>query len=237
MKFKIIPILLFFVYSLSSNAQSHNDNKDARSIIELSIKEMGGRDLLSSVRTLYLELTTNIQGMDVTVINREMAPNKSSIEIRNQGGTLFRAWFNGNEEYQWIEGKVVKSDTLTMKYSQNKKHIYTDLDFLDSALYSLERLQDEIVNGMDCYKVSAKNVNGILHYHYIDKKSGLLVKIETKEPESSELSIKYYSDFKKFGDLLFYGKLALIETDGSNQEMVVKKVLINQQVDESDFES
>ncbi|WP_196938418.1 hypothetical protein [Sphingobacterium pedocola] len=28
----------------------------------------------------------------------------------------------------------------------------------------------------------------------------------------------------------------LIETDGSNQEMVVKKVLINQQVDESDFE-
>lgn len=83
---KTILFLALLVQLLCLNfgyAQSQSD-KVAVEIINKSIDAMGGKKLIESIKTLYTDSKTEMQGRKVNWVVREMLPNKGSFQIFNK---------------------------------------------------------------------------------------------------------------------------------------------------------
>ncbi|MBC6491539.1 hypothetical protein BC349_10875 [Flavihumibacter stibioxidans] len=69
---------------------------------------------------------------------------------------------------------------------------------------------------------------------YIEKKTFNIIREDEKKAGSAEVSTVYFSDFKKFGDLLFYSKMTL-GSHSDAQVATIKKLVINDLITEGDF--
>lgn len=93
-KQQLFVLLLLNIIGLNfANAQKLSDNA-AIEIVNKSIDAMGGQKLLKSIKTLYTDSETEMQGRKVNWIVKEMLPNKGSFQIIYQGRTVYQNWFN-----------------------------------------------------------------------------------------------------------------------------------------------
>lgn len=236
MKFKstIFSLALFLMYS-SSFAQKYRTVQNANDALENAITAMGGKEFLKSVNTLYSEISTEMDGMPVQWITREMLPNKGSFQIVYQGRVVFQNWFNGTTGYETVKGEKVKADPEEFKNKQYRKNIFNELDFIDSSLWTLEMLEEEKVEGKDCYKIKATLVDGSIKHLYFDKKVHFMVKsVQISNGEKDSFNSVYYSDFKKYGKLSFYSVLRFGEGKDAQIGKVIS-LLVNEKISESDF--
>lgn len=235
-KTKTTLIILSFLFSfLVSTSQKSTTPVDARWVISQSIQAMGGEDLLRSIKTLYTEMSTEMDGRSVTWITKEMLPNKGAFQIVYQGRVVFETWFNGKNGFVMSNGQTKESDPKSLADKYPRKNIFNELDYLDTSIYKIEILQDTKVGKTDCYKVRAVFVTGDERHLYIDKKRFHTVKEDRiKNGENDVSETAYFDDFKKYGDLVFYSKLRM--GDGKvAQKAKTTKLIINGEITEGDF--
>ena len=204
-------------------------------MINNAIDALGGKEVLLGVKTMYTDISTEMEGRKVDWITKEMLPNKGSFEIVYNNRVVFKDWYDGTTGYELSDGKKVKADPGEFKDKKFKKNIFDELDYLDSTLWKLELVDDEKVNNEDCYKIRATLVNGLVKLLYYSKTTYYLLredKVLNKEKES--FSTTYFSDYKQFGDLLYYTTMKLEEGDHYQTAKIVN-LLINQNISENDF--
>lgn len=230
---------VFFISSLFcflfSTAQKSATPVDARWVIAQSIHAMGGEQLLRSISTLYSEMSTEMEGRQVTWVTKEMLPNKGAFQIVYQGRVVYEDWFNGKSGFEMVNGERKQSDPKGLADKFPRKNIFNELDYLDSTLYKIELLSDEKVSKMDCYKIRAVFTTGDVRLLYIDKKNFNTIKQERIQQGQTEVSnTMYFTNFKKYGDLLFYSTMIMGEGAGA-QKAKMTKLLINGEITEGDF--
>ncbi|ULQ55831.1 hypothetical protein KJS94_14370 [Flavihumibacter rivuli] len=225
---------LCLLNSLSAFCQETTANLDARTIILKCIDRMGGMEKLRSVKTLYTELTTEMDGRKVTWVTKEMLPNKGAFQIVYNGSIVYQDWFDGQKGFETRRGEVVETaaEQLTNKFP--RKNIFNELDYLDSSVYAIERMEDVKVKRSDCYKVKARFITGRIKLVYIEKKTFNIIREDVTDAGSPETSITYFSDFKRFGDIYFYGKMVLGDTPDA-QVATVTRLVANELITERDF--
>lgn len=226
--------ILFFICSTLAIGQTTTDQPTAKEIIQKCIDKMGGADYLRSIKTLYTEWETVMEGNPVTWVTKEMLPNKGAFQIIYKGNTVYQDWFNGKKGFETNRGQVVETpkDQLTDKIP--RRNIFNELDYLDPAIYTIERLEDQVIRETDCYKVKARFLTGRTKVLYIDKRSFDIIREDVSAANSPTTSITYFSDFKKFGDLYFYGKMTMGEGPDA-QVATVTRLLVNEKIKERDF--
>lgn len=221
--------------STSLLAQNSDINK-ANTIIEKAIQARGGKELLKSIKTLYSNSETVMDGRNVNWITREMAPNKGSFEIVYQGRVVYKSFYDGKNGYDVINGEKKAADPEQFKDKNYRKNIMNELDYLDTSLYKLEYMGEEKINNKDCYKIKATLANGKVSYFYYDKSTYYMIKSEViASPEKDTFSTVLFDDYKKFGDLVYETKQTYISENG---EQVVKIVDLyyNKKISDKDFE-
>jgi hypothetical protein len=102
------------------NAQNKSDNF-AMEVINNSINAMGGKNLLQSIKTLYTDSETEMEGRKVNWIVKEMLPNKGSFQVVYQGRTVYQNWFNGKVGHELINGEKKIADQEEFKDKEFKK--------------------------------------------------------------------------------------------------------------------
>ncbi len=234
---KLIALLAFpTFFACTVFAQTSGPHLPARSVIDNTVEAMGGKEILLSVKTLYTDMSTEMEGRQVNWITKEMLPNKGSFEIVYNNRVVYKEWYDGSTGYELSDEKKVKADPDEFKDKKFKKNIFDELDYLDSTLWKLEQLGDEKVNGEDCYKIRATLVNGLVKLLYFSKTTYYMLredKVSNKEKDSFRSS--YFSDYKKFGDLIVATTIRFGEGDHYQTAKIVN-LLINQDISESDFE-
>ena len=234
---KLIALLAFpAFFACTVFAQTSDNHLSARDVIHKTIEAMGGKEVLLSVKTLYTDMSTEMEGRQVDWITKEMLPNIGSFEIVYNNRVVYKDWYDGTTGYELSDGKKVKADPDEFKDKKFKKNIFDELDYLDSTLWKLELLDDEKVNGEDCYKIRATLANGLVKLLYFSKTTYYQLredKVSNKEKDS--FSTSYFSDYKKFGDLYFATSMTFGEGDHQQTAKTVK-ILINQDISENDFE-
>ena len=216
-------------------AQTVKTELTAKEIIENSITALGGKEYLQSIKTLYTEIKTEMQGRPVIWITKEMLPNKGAFQIVYEKRVVFENWYDGTTGYEMVNGEKRKADPEEFKDKAYRFNIFNELDYLNPDLYQLELLTDEDVNNETCYKVKAFLKNGAVRILYFSKKTFLLIREDKSEnPEKDAFTIGYFLKYKKYGKLVFYSELKMGSGD-KWQTGKLTKLLVNENITDSDF--
>ncbi len=195
---------------------------------------MGGEPYLRSINTLYTEMSTKMDGDKVTWVTKEMLPNKGAFQIIYNGSVVYQDWFNGKGGFETNRGEIIETSKEQLADKFPRKNIFNEIDYLDSTIYKIERLADEAIKKIDCYKIKAQFITGRTKILYVEKKSFNIIREDVTKSNSSDISTIYFSDFKKFGNLLFYSKMTLGDNSDA-QVATITKLVVNDLISESDF--
>lgn len=232
MKTTLVSFVLLFTFSLT-NIQAQVD-LTAQQIIEKNLEATGGKEYIQSIKTLYTDVATEMEGRQVNWIVKEMLPNKGSFQIVYQGRTVFHNFYDGEKGYQLSAGKKQLADQAEFGDKKFRKNIFNELDYLDPSLYSLELVGEEKVDKQECYKIKATCINGAVRTLYYDKKTFLQLREDTFTTEKGRFDTTYFYDHKKYGKLTYY--TYSISKDGDKmQKAKIVALVVNDKVNESDF--
>jgi hypothetical protein len=230
----ILLLVSFVVVSHSLSAQ--DEKQDANSVINHAIEAMGGSDYLLSIKTMYTEISTEMEGRPVVWATKEMLPNKGAFQIIYEGRIVFENFFDGKKGYEIVDGKKQKADPEEFKDKKYKNNIFNEFDYLDPSLWTITLTGEEEFNGENCYKIHARLVNGEERNLYYGKKSFYLLRQDKiLNPEKNSFTSSYYSDYKKFGDLTTFATISF-GSEGKFQTGKIITVKLNENISDKDFQ-
>lgn len=227
-------LLVVLVFTLSLTKTSAQTQLTARQIIDKSIEATGGKEYLQSIKTLYSNMATKMEGHDVNWITKEMLPNKGAFQIVYQNRVVFQNFYDGEKGYEVTGGKSQLADQAEFSDKKFRRNIFNELDFLDSTLYSLTEMGSEKVDKEDCYKVKATCINGAVRVLYYSKKTFLELREDKFTTEKGGFTTTYFSGYKKYGKLTYYSDLVFGESEKMQKAKMVE-LLVNEKVSDDDF--
>jgi hypothetical protein len=232
---KTIPFLLFFSFFCITLHAQQTKKPDPTGIVKNCIEAMGGEDFLRSIKTLYSDIKTQMEGREVNYVTKEMLPNKGAFKIVYKERTVFQNWFDGEKAFETVNGEVKKADLAEFKDKFDRKNIFNQLDWIRPELWTLEFLNEEKVGLKDCYKIKATRKSGLVELLYFDKESKLLQRDDKVEDvNKNSFSTTIYVNYKKYSGLTFASEMKIGDKD-SMQTLTVVELKINSGVSEIDF--
>lgn len=213
---------------------------DGKTVVNDYLKAIGGVDELKKTRSLWLKMTLSMQGMNLSVDQKGMAPNKNAITVAMMGNVVNKQVFDGVKGYQEQNGQKspMPEDEIAAKKAQTC--LFEQVDYVSNAAYKLVTKGIEKIDGKDAVKVEVTNPAGKTQTEYYDVVSKLLVKVESAM-EMNGMAMNQtqeFGDYKKAGNVMLPYKLTqTIEAGGQQQAMAftVTEVKLNEGVTEEDF--
>lgn len=178
------------------------------SIIDKYIAEIGGKEKLSSIKTISIEANVTIPGAPFKpkAIIKEKSPNLSSLVMSVEGmGTLMNQKFDGQSGYIEQMGQKIPMQKDQIDSSKSKKGLFDEI-FMDDSEMEIVTLGP--VDGKDAYKIKVKDNS----FRYYDAESGLLIMTEesTQQGGNTITSITKYSDYKEVDGILYAFKREIL---------------------------
>ncbi|MFC4211895.1 hypothetical protein ACFOWA_11920 [Pedobacter lithocola] len=225
---------LLFLLTLNHTKIIAQTEFTAQQIIEKSIAATGGKQYLQSIKTLYSDMATEMEGRKVNWVTKEMLPNKGSFMIIYQGRTVFKNFYDGEKGYEVSAGIKKLADQTAFSDKKFRRNIFNELDYIDPNLYTLTLESTEKVDKEDCYKVKAACINGTVRMLYYSKKTFFQLREDKFTTEKGGFSSTYFSDYKKFGKLTYYSEMSFGDGDKMQKAKMVE-LLANEKISEEDF--
>lgn len=229
------PTVIFLLLLNTGFGQSFKEVKTANDILENAVTALGGRDFLLSIKTLYTDMSTEMEGRQVHWITKEMLPNKGAFQIVYQDRIVYQNWYDGKTGYEMVNGEKRKADPEEFKDKEFKKNIFNELDYLDSSLWKLELMGEEKVNKEACYKIKATAVNGEIRHLYYSKHSFYMLREDKiANAEKDSFSSVIFSDYKNYNGLIYFTVLKF-SAGKKTQVGKIVSLLMNEKITEEDF--
>jgi hypothetical protein len=230
--------LLFASLSSLSFAQNADE------IISKYITTIGGAEKLKALKGVKMEMTTNAQGMEIPVEVVQVVGGKMYVKINLQGKEITQMAFDGTSMWS-TNFMTMKAEKMDTEMSSNMQ--LNNADFPDALLdyktkgYSAEYVGKETKEGTECHKVKftkkptmqAGVKTDDVTYYFFDTENNLPIATETeiKEgPEKGQKSTSTMSDYQEVDGIYFPFAM-----NQGGQELKVKKISINPQVDAKSF--
>jgi len=205
----------------------------AQSVIDAYIKAIGGKDVISKVKTLTFDGDMNIMGQSMGLHINKMAPNKSSMILTHpQAGVVMKQVFDGEAGYMMQGPNKRPMSVEDIAEAKNKNVLFEELS-LDMSKVTLESMNS--VKGEDAYKLKVTGA-GEPEYRYYNAKSGYLVKTETtKEAQGQKITISTeYGNYTPTSGIQF--PFSVTTKQGPQTfGRIIKKATVNEGVTEADF--
>ena len=208
----------------------------AADVVKDYLKASGGAEELRKINTYYATMSMSMQGMSLSVTQKEMAPNKQLMEISMGANVVVKNMFDGEKGYQMQGGG--KKDMTADEVAEKKSHKYLidQLDYISNPAFKLEIKGIKKINDADAYQVQVTDPAGKISTEYYDLKSKLLVRTEkTTEKQNQTMDL---SDYRKVGTVMFPYKQVMTIAAGAQEQtftMIVTDLKLNSGVTADDF--
>ena len=199
----------------------------ASSVIDDYLKAVGGKDKIANVNSLVTSSEAKIQGMQLSLVQKNATPNKSSVTVSMMGNVMQKIVFDGTKGYQEVNGQKKEMAKEDLEEIKNTAAPFADKNYKTG---SLDRI--EPIDGNNAYVIK----HGKKEVFY-DVKSGLKVKeVKTAQGPQGEVKIPMvFSDYKEVNGIKFPHKI--IQKNGPmTLEFIVKEIKINEGVSDADFQ-
>ncbi len=226
----LLPAFLLLL-SFSVTAQTADE------IVDKYVTAMGGKDKLSSLKSVKMEGTMNVQGNDISIAITKVQNTGMRLDMEIMGANNYQTMnTKGGITFFPIRGMQSPEPMPDEQY----KGAMTQLD-LQGALFNykdkgttLEYLGTEKVGGNDAYKLKATLKSGSVLNYFIDTKTNQLAKSSSKRMmQGVETEFEtVFSDYKQNTDGYWF-PYTVVATQGTTS---FDKIETNITVDPKIFE-
>jgi zinc protease len=204
------------------------------------LKAIGGMEVLTKVKSLYMLSGMQIQGTDLQVELKAMTPNLEVMTMSAGGNVVMKSKFDGTSGFTELNGNKKPFTEQEVKEKTVLTGLVEQLDYLKNPAFIAEVKGIEKVNGSDAYKINITYPSGKVKSEFYDLNSKLLVKKEEMKTENFQTTTtsQVYSNYKMVGNIYFpFDHTLIISTNGEKQilEMKASVVKINEGVTAADF--
>lgn len=163
-----------------------------KSIGEKYIQAIGGDAAVSKIKSITLDATAKVQGMEMNMIIINATGGKNSIDMKMMGNSMQKIVFDGKDGYIEARGQRQPMPEEVKAKMAKENRVFPELSFGENKDYILVGV--ETMNGEDAYCV--KNGSKSLYYSL---KSGLkIAEVETQKMGEKEMKVPViYSDYKE----------------------------------------
>lgn len=203
----------------------------AQQVIEKYIKAVGGEEKWGKIENLTMEMTSEMNGMELKFNIYRKKPNKYATELNMNGMILQRQIYNGEKAFMVAQGqnKELKGDDLNEIKLQAKMLVENQYEELG---FKTKLLGIEEIDGTDAYKMEIKTPNGTTRTDYFCTKSGLRLKSITKKGDI--IATSYFKDYKEVDGIKVPG-IFIQSSGGRDLKMEVKNVDIKSKIEDNKF--
>jgi len=191
---------------------------------------------LDKIKDLTITMNFEMQGMQLEMISKQKAPNKTATLMNMNGVTMQKQVFDGKRGgasgmggKQDLEGDDLESTKLDAV-------MHKELQY-EALGYKLELVAIEPVNDKNAYRVDITNPQGDVESQYFDIATGFKVytSSSTEGPDGKSMTVtSELSDYKEVDGIKYAHKRAQAFGPQS-MDMEVQKVEVNTGIPDEDF--
>ncbi|MEO7045246.1 MAG: pitrilysin family protein [Ferruginibacter sp.] len=211
------------------------DKVSAYDIVQSYLKAIGGKEEALKVTSINTDLSLEMMGRAIEGSNKQMSPNKQSMELKMGTMTVYKSVFDGFNGYQQ-QGPQKKDLSLPeIKEFQDEKGVIPQAYYTTGG-YTLDYVGSGSVNGEQTYRLKVVSPSGKVSVQQYSIKTGLLLQEDNTSKASGADATQTinYSDYRKVGNLLF--PFNVIQTTGEQViDMKVTSIKLNEGVSDADF--
>ena len=241
---KYFSVLIVFIININSypgikalhdTLLVSEDSLKAKEVIDNYVAAIGGADKIYNIMDRTTIMTGSIQGINVTIISYQKAPNKFKQQIK-AGNTKQVIIFDGEKGMMSLAGEKVQvtgGELEKLKF-ESTLTLLTDIEHYGIKLTfdGTEKIESE-----DAYKIILTLPSGIKWTQYYDTASGLKLKeLKYIQSESGLFEQEItYEDYREVGGLLYPFKIK--QSIGTQtMEFIVNSIEINTGLVDREFE-
>lgn len=241
---KILVAAIALMVSVSSFAQM-----TAEKIITNYFENIGGEDLFRNLKGQKMTAEVDAQGMSIPLEIYVMADGRQITKLEVMGMSMSQDAFDGTDA--WSTNFMTQSaEKADAEESENKLRAIGEypsplLDYTDKG-YTVELMEDEVVDGVDCYKlkvtkkpmlVDGEEVENV-EYIYFDQESFIPLKSESEMmsgPEKGGMMMTLYSDYQEVDGMYFPFSMTFKTADSEGQLIELDSIELNPEVSDDFF--
>ncbi len=240
-KLSLFVIAFIFTFNFASlQAQTADE------IINKYIETIGGKEKLSALNGVKMEMVANYQGMEIPVEVTTTKDGKMLVKINLMGKQMTQVAFDGTTGWSTnmmtMKAEKMDSETLeNMKKTAGKDFPDPFLDYKGKG-YTAEYVGKETKEGTECHKVKLtklpQTINGEkvddVSFYYFDTENNVVVASESeiKEgPMKGQMATSSSGNYQEVEGIYFPFTM-----NQFGQEMTMKKVTLNPSIDPKEFE-
>ncbi|RLK03016.1 insulinase family protein [Tenacibaculum discolor] len=198
----------------------------ASSVVDDYFKAIGGKDKVANVKSVMITSNAAVQGMQLSLVQKNATPNKSSVIVSMMGNVMQKVIFDGTKGYQEANGQKKEMTEEELEKAKKESAPFADKAYKTGTLDRIEP-----IDGNNAYVIK----HGKKEIFY-DVKSGLKVKeVKTAKGPQGEIKVPVvFSDYKEVNGIKFPHKM--IQKNGPMTfEFITKEIKINEGVSDADF--
>lgn len=233
---KILVAAIALMVSVSSFAQISADK-----IITNYFENIGGEEAFRELKGQKMTAEVDFNGMAIPLEVYIMADGKQITKIEVMGMSLSQEAFDGTVAWgtsqMTMKPEKAEADERENRLRSIGEYPSPLLDYSDKG-FSVELLEDDVVDGVDCYKlkvtkkpmlVDGEEVDNV-EYYYFDQESFIPLKTETEipsGPEKGKMGITLYSDYQEVDGLYFAFSMTMKTEDTDGQLIEFETIELN----------
>ncbi|WP_372792765.1 insulinase family protein [Lutibacter sp.] len=207
------------------------DGVTKQTVFNNYFEAIGGTEKVTSITTFHNKAEASFQGMALTMESKSMAPNKQLVTMSGMGMILSKMVFDGEKGYSEQQGRKTELSGDILEKTKANIVPFPEAGYSTDEKVSLEKI--EPINGSDAYVIKEGDDTTI----YYDVTTGLKIKQVTKIEASGQTMYQTFdfSDYKEVSGVKFPHSFKM--TVGPQIfEFVIKEIIVNEGVSDSDFE-
>jgi hypothetical protein len=221
--------------AVSASAQTADD------IIGNHLKAIGGKDLLTKIKSVYTENTMDVMGMQITTRSTILNGKGMRQDMDVQGSAMVTCI---NDKEGWTINPMMGSGSAeTMpesQYNSGKNQIVIGAPFVNYAEkgYKAELMGTEAVGSVKAFKIKMTAPDNMEATYFFDPGTHYLLKSVQQQDMQGQLveNIISFSDYRQTDGYYIPFKTSMDIAGGQfTMDMTVTKVELNKPVDEKIF--
>jgi predicted Zn-dependent peptidase len=209
----------------------------AEEVITKYIDAIGGKAKLTTIKNIKTEMGAEMQGMQLSMNQSQMAPNKTSMVMSAMGMNLMEQKFDGTKASVKQQGMDQPVPEDMLKDMAISSYLFPELIYAKKGVKTkLKGIKS--VKSNPAYEIETTMPSGDKSSTFYDIKSGLKVRETSTEqgPTGPVSSSTEYGNYKEVSGVKFPHSISYPLGGGMTLKAEVKSITVNGTMDASIFE-
>jgi zinc protease len=195
------------------------------------LNAVGGKKL-DEIKSVYMNTSASIQGMELTTELNHMAPNKLEMAQSMMGNIIMQSVFDGEKGINIQQGKKSAMEGTDLEDMKIDGHLFPER-FYQQLGVKTELKGIEMIEGKKAYKIQVEYPSGAKKTHYFDMETSL--KVREIEDKRGTLITNDIKDYKDVNGIKFPASISITGVLPIPLIMTTKEVEINGEMDANLF--